>query len=78
LANAFNQDTVSYFRIGGAASLGLLIGLFLVTGPAAAEVYPVSGVWTAIDTDFPEPELKLALRLKRLALKPYPKNLSRR
>jgi hypothetical protein len=53
LANAFNQDTVSYFRIGGAASLGLLISLFLVSGPAAAEVYPVSGVWTAIDTDFP-------------------------
>jgi hypothetical protein len=53
LANAFNQDTVSYFRIGGAASLGLLIGLFLVSVPAAAEVYPVSGVWTAIDTDFP-------------------------
>ena len=53
MANALNQDTVSYFRIGGAASLGLLIGLFLVSVPAAAEVYPVSGVWTAIDTDFP-------------------------
>jgi hypothetical protein len=53
LANAFNQDTASYFRIWGAASLGLLIGLILVSVPAAADVYPVSGVWTAIDTDFP-------------------------
>jgi hypothetical protein len=53
LANAFNQNTASYFRIGGAASLALLIGLILVSVPAAAEVYPVSGVWTAIDTDFP-------------------------
>ena len=53
MANAFNQETVSYFRIAGAGSLGLLIGLILFSFPAAAEVYPVSGVWTAIDTDFP-------------------------
>ncbi len=53
LAKAFNRNIASYFRIGGAASLGLLIGLVLVSVPAAAEVYPVSGVWTAIDTDFP-------------------------
>jgi hypothetical protein len=53
LANAFNQETVRYSRIGGAASLGLLICLILFSFPAAAEVYPVSGVWTAIDTDFP-------------------------
>jgi hypothetical protein len=52
LANAFNQDNVSYFRIGAAASLGLLIGLVMVS-VAAAEVYPISGVWTAIDTEFP-------------------------
>jgi hypothetical protein len=64
LANAFNQDTVSYFRIGGAASLGLLIGLFLVSGPAAAEVYPVSGVWTAIDTDFPAAANETCLAVK--------------
>ena len=53
MANVFNQDTVSYFRIRGPASVGLLIGPILVSAPAAAEVYPVSGVWTAIDTDFP-------------------------
>jgi hypothetical protein len=52
LANAFNQDTVSYFRVGAAASLGLLIGLVLVS-IAAAEVYPIGGVWTSIDIDFP-------------------------
>jgi hypothetical protein len=53
LAQAVNHDTASYFRIRGPASIGLLIGLILVSVPAAAEVYPVSGVWTAIDTDFP-------------------------
>ena len=53
MANAFKQDIASYLRIGGAASFGLLIGLILISFPAAAEVYPVSGVWTAIDTEFP-------------------------
>ena len=53
MANAFKQGIASYFRIGGAAVLGLLIGLILVSVPAAADVYPVTGVWTAIDTDFP-------------------------
>jgi hypothetical protein len=64
LANAFNQDTLSYFRIGGAASLGLLIGLFLVSVPAAAEVYPVSGVWTAIDTEFPAAAIEPCVAVK--------------
>ena len=64
MANAFNQDTVSYFRIRGAACLGLLIGLILVSAPAAAEVYPVSGVWTAIDTDFPAAASETCLAVK--------------
>jgi hypothetical protein len=53
LTNAFNQKIASRSRLRAAASLGLLIGLILFSFPAAAEVYPVSGVWTAIDTDFP-------------------------
>jgi hypothetical protein len=52
------------FRIGGAASLGLLIGLILFSFPAAAEVYPVSGVWTAIDTDFPAAANETCLAIK--------------
>ena len=64
MANAFNQETVSYFRIAGAGSLGLLIGLILFSFPAAAEVYPVSGVWTAIDTDFPAAANETCLAVK--------------
>src|SRR6202790_3513906 len=51
-------------RIGGAASLGLLIGLILFAFPAAAEVYPVSGVWTAIDTEFPAAADETCLAVK--------------
>ena len=64
MANAFNQDTVSYFRIRGAASVGLLIGPILVSAPAAAEVYPVSGVWTAIGTDFPAAGIEACVAVK--------------
>jgi hypothetical protein len=64
LANALNQDTVSFFRVRGAASFGLLIGLILVSVPAAAEVYPVSGVWTAIDTDFPAAGIEACVAVK--------------
>jgi FlaG/FlaF family flagellin (archaellin) len=64
LANAFNQEVVSYSRIGGAASLGLLIGLILFSFPAAADVYPVTGVWTAIDADFPAAASETCLAVK--------------
>jgi hypothetical protein len=53
LARAVNHEIGSRSRIRGVSSLGLLIGLILISFPAAAEVYPVSGVWTATDTDFP-------------------------
>jgi hypothetical protein len=49
---------------GGAASFALLIGLILVSVPAAAEFYPVSGVWTAIDTDFPAAANETCLAVK--------------
>jgi hypothetical protein len=64
LANPFNQEVASYSRIRGAASLGLLIGLILFSFPAAAEVYPVSGVWVAIDTDFPAAANETCLAVK--------------
>ncbi len=64
LANAFNQKIASRSRLRGAASLGLLIGLILFSFPAAAEVYPVSGVWTAIDTDFPAAANETCLAVK--------------
>ena len=53
MARAVNHEIGSRSRHGGACSLGLLIGLILISFPAAAEVYPVSGVWTAANTDYP-------------------------
>jgi hypothetical protein len=53
LAHAVNREIGSRSRLRGVSSLGLLLGLILISFPAAAEVYPVSGVWTATDTDFP-------------------------
>ena len=41
-----------------------MIGLILFSFPAAAEVYPVSGVWTAIDTDFPAAANETCLAVK--------------
>jgi hypothetical protein len=64
LVNAFNQGIASYSRIGGAASLALLIGLILFSFQAAAEVYPISGVWTAIDTEFPAAANETCLAVK--------------
>ena len=64
MTNAFNQKITSRSRLRGAASLGLLIGLILFSFPAAAEVYPVSGVWTAIDTDFPAAGNETCLAVK--------------
>jgi hypothetical protein len=52
-ANAVNHEIASRSCFRGVASLGLLIGLFLFSFPAAAQVYPVSGVWAAIDLQFP-------------------------
>jgi hypothetical protein len=64
LANALNREIVVHSRIGRAVSLGLLIGLILLAFPAAAEVYPVSGVWTAIDADFPAAASETCLAVK--------------
>jgi hypothetical protein len=64
LAQAINHEIASRSRLGGVSSLGLLIGLILYSSPAAAEVYPVSGVWVAIDTDFPAAANETCLAVK--------------
>lgn len=53
LANTVDHKICSQSRLGGGSSLGLLIGLILFSFPAAAQFYPVSGVWAAIDSQFP-------------------------
>jgi hypothetical protein len=53
LAHPVNQEIASLSSLKGALSLGLLIGLFLFSYAAAAQVYPVSGVWATIDSQFP-------------------------
>ena len=64
MAKAVNQEIASYSRIGRAVFLGLLIGLFLYPIPAAAEVYPVSGVFVAIDAGFPAAANETCLAVK--------------
>jgi hypothetical protein len=53
LANLVNSEMAGRFRVGGVLSLGFVIGVSLFSFPAAAQVYPVSGVWTAVDFQFP-------------------------
>ena len=53
MAQAVDREIGSRSRLRGMSSLGFLIGLILISFPAAAEVYPISGVWTATNTDFP-------------------------
>ena|SRR6202035_4403979 len=53
-------------RLGGLSSLVLLIGLILILFPAAAEVYPASGVWATTDTDFPATANETCIAVKNL------------
>jgi hypothetical protein len=53
LANVVNNEIASRSSVGRVPSLGLVIGLSLLSFPAAAQVYPVSGVRAAIDSQFP-------------------------
>jgi hypothetical protein len=64
LAQAVNHAIGSRSRLRGVSLLGLLIGLILISFPAAAEVYPVSGVWTAIDTAFPAAAIEACVAVK--------------
>lgn len=49
MANLVNNEIAGRSRVGEVLLLGLVIGLSLFSFPAAAQVYPVSGVWVAID-----------------------------
>jgi hypothetical protein len=53
LTNVVHSGIACRFHLGGVLSLGLAIGLSLFSSPAAAQVYPVSGVWVAVDPQFP-------------------------
>ena len=53
MANVVHNEIACCFHVGGVPSLGLVIGLSLFSFAAAAQVYPVSGVWAAIDSQFP-------------------------
>ena len=53
MANVVNNEMASRSRVMGAPTLGLVIGLSLFSLPAVAQVYPVSGVWAAMDSQFP-------------------------
>jgi hypothetical protein len=52
LPHPVNQEIASRSSLRRALSLGLFMGL-LFSHSAAAQVYPVSGVWAAIDSQFP-------------------------
>ena len=75
MAHAVNHEIGSRSRLRGAASLGLLIGLILVSVPAAAEVYPVSGVWTAIDTEFPAAAIETCVAVKTFGVEAVSKKI---
>ena len=64
MANAVNNEIASRSRVGSVPSLGLLIGLILFSFPAMAQVYPVSGVWAAIDSQFPIAANEICIAVK--------------
>jgi hypothetical protein len=64
LANAVNTEIASRSRVGAALFLGLLIGLIPFSFPVAAQVYPVSGVWAAIDSHFPISAIETCIAVK--------------
>jgi hypothetical protein len=56
-----------HYRLGKAASLNFLIGVAIYlfcSLAAAAEIYPVNGVWTAIDPKFPADRDEACIALK--------------
>jgi hypothetical protein len=69
LANVVNNEIACRSRVGGVPSLGLVIGLSLFSFPAAAQVYPVRGVWTAIDSQFPSAANETCIAIKTFGVK---------
>lgn len=64
MSSAFVQEISKHCRPGGVPTVGLLVGLILISFPAAAEVYPISGIWTALDSDFPAAARETCIAVK--------------
>ena len=57
MCTASNQDSFRHRRLGAMASLvtiAALAALIFVPSAAAAQVYPVNGVFSAIDAEYPD------------------------
>jgi hypothetical protein len=68
LANAVNHEIARRSRLGKVSSLGILIGLILFSFPANAQNYPISGVWVAIDPNFPTSIKESCIALKKFGV----------
>ena len=66
MQKAFSPNIFRQCRIMRASAL--VIGLSVISFPAAAEVYPVSGVWTAINPDFPAAANETCITLKAIGI----------
>jgi hypothetical protein len=65
MSKAFSHGFLSDSRLWKAgSSFGLLISLVLCSSAAMADVYPVDGVWVAMDTDFLADRDEACLALK--------------
>ena len=52
--NASNHESRRHRPLGTMASFVLLAGVIFLSFPAAAQVYPINGVFSAIDLDYPD------------------------
>src|SRR3954469_343893 len=54
MCTASNRDNVRHCRPGAMASLVTIAALIVVPSGAAAQVYPVNGVFSALDAEYPD------------------------
>jgi hypothetical protein len=78
LANVVNNEIASRSRVVGVPSLGLVIGLSLFSLPAVAQVYPVSGVWAAVDSQFRTAANETCIAVKMFGVEAVSKKSVRR
>jgi hypothetical protein len=64
MPNPFNRESSTHSRSGAIAPLVLLIALVLFSVPATAQVYPVNGVFSAIDARYPSDRAEGCMALK--------------
>src|SRR5690349_13436451 len=62
MSNPFKHESSTHSRLGAMVPLVLLIALISV--PAAAQVYPVNGVFSAIDAKYPSDRAEACMALK--------------